>query len=188
MRARLLFCLCLAWSVTGCATKDAQRGESAGELGTSGGAPVMPFPDDLGPEDRVPWKLSFPFETRDDGTVRAMEPGELARADGEYAIYFKLEQPAYVYMGGLAPPQIKTEMQVLFPLAGQNRQLPSGDRVRIPAEGSWIRPKVDLFALLIIVSKRPLPIDAQTSPSTLARAMKLLGGPTAVPVSGLLPR
>lgn len=188
MKVKLLSCLCLVWSVTSCATKDAQRADSTGELGTSGGSSAVPFPDDLGPADRAPWELSFPFETRDDGTVRAMEPGELARIDGEYAMYLKLQQPAYVYLVGLAAPQNKPPQQVLFPLAGQTRQLASGERVRIPAEGSWMRPKVDLFAWLIIVSKRPLPIDDRTNMSVLARAMKQLGNATMVPVSGLLRR
>ena len=43
MKVKLLSCLCLVWSVTSCATKDAQRADSTGELGTSGGSSAVPF-------------------------------------------------------------------------------------------------------------------------------------------------
>jgi hypothetical protein len=131
-------------------------------------------PNILTAADKVSaWKWSLPFMARDEeqGSARELEPGEMLRRGGSYALYVDADEPLFFYVMGMSRDG---KPEVVYPLHGQSQPLLQGTRVRIPSADQWLRPRTDLGALFCLVSRRPIPIDTSSDENQWKRAAEVL--------------
>jgi hypothetical protein len=115
-------------------------------------------------------------ETRDDGVVRSLEPTEIPHAGGEYAFYVNVTEPAFVtihtgvvFEPGAAPT--KGLLQVVYPNRRSGPVI-TGQRARIPSDGSWIRPRHDLIMVLLCATRRAPPLTTESSEPELRKFLR----------------